>query len=60
MNDIIIQIARDFWGVKIMMLNKHDSHNEFAWDFEVYRAQACKTFLLILERPRLIVFIVIS
>ena len=37
-----------------MMLNKHDSHNEFAWDFEVYRARACKTFLLIVERLRVV------
>ena len=35
-NNIFIQIIRDFWGVKIMMLNKNDSHNEFTWDFEVY------------------------
>ena len=33
-----------------MMLNKHDSHNEFAWDFEVYQKQACKTILLITKR----------
>ena len=29
-NDIIYQIVRDFWGVKIMILYNHDSHNEFA------------------------------
>ena len=38
MNDIIYQIVRDFWGVKIMILYNHDSHNEFAWDFEAYQA----------------------
>ncbi len=30
-----------------MMLNKNDSHSEFAWDFEAYWAWVCKIFLLI-------------
>ena len=52
MNDIIFQIVRDFQGIKIMILYKHDSHNEFAWDFETYQAWDCKTFFLIVEGLR--------
>ena len=52
MNDIIYHIVRDFWGVKIMILYNHNSHNEFAWYFEAYQARDCKTFFLIIERLR--------
>ncbi len=43
-----------------MILYKHDSHNEFAWDFELIKHGIAKNFHSLLRDLELIVFSVFS